>query len=64
MTSPLFVYRCLSCFCWYVIDEAHPIRCHLCNSKAREHTATIDPQIIIQRFLDGEDILPELKGEK
>jgi hypothetical protein len=53
----------MSCLCWYVIDESQPIRCHLCNSKEREHTATIDPQIIIQRFLDGEDILPELKGE-
>jgi hypothetical protein len=54
----------MSCLCWYVIDESQPILCPECRSKERDHTATIDPQIIIQRLVNGENVLPELRGMK
>jgi hypothetical protein len=60
--TTLFTYRCDACGKYYVLQSGEPIRCR-CGSKERTHLSCVDAQIIVQRILDGEDVLPSLKGE-
>jgi hypothetical protein len=59
--TPLFVYIC-NCGKRYVIEAGEPIVCPKCYGKDREHVSTIEPKIIIQRVLDGEQVLNTLMG--
>jgi rRNA maturation endonuclease Nob1 len=60
--SIIFVYRCDSCGNWWTVHAGEPLRCSKCGSKERTHTATVDPATIISRLLNGEDVVPGLKG--
>jgi hypothetical protein len=62
MDNILFIYHCGACGKHYVNQAGEPIRCR-CGSKERDHVSSVNAQIIVQRILDGEDVLPSLKGE-
>lgn len=55
-----FIYRCLDCNNWWTVYAGEPLRCPVCCSKARKHTATVDPATIIARMLNGEDVFAAL----
>lgn len=68
----MIVYHCNNCkkwFCrnaiiWHHTGPFTPT-CDHCDSTDHTHTATVDPAVIIARFLNGDqDVMKDLTGEK
>jgi len=54
-THITFIYYCRSCDKWFAMYFDCPdTGCPHCNSKDMIHSATVDPAIIISRFLNND----------
>ena len=53
----VFVYQCEACFRFYCKHASETLCCPECNSYDRTRTATVNPAVIIERYLNGDRTL-------
>ena len=56
----IYIYKCETCDKWWAVHSGQILRCSHCGSKERIHAATVDPAVVLTRFLNGEDIRKDL----
>jgi len=52
MMNTVFIYQCDDCGRYWTAYAGQTLQCP-CGSKAREHLATVDPSVIIERGLNS-----------